>query len=59
MTNEIILQSLSKEELRDMVQEMVRTEFQIINREIQRVIGEDDLVSTEQHAGFWVSVPKF
>ena len=46
MTNEIILQSISKEELRDMVQEMVRTEFQIINREIQRVIGEDDLVST-------------
>ena len=46
MTNEIILQSMSREELRDMMQEMVRTEFQIINKEIQRVIGEDDLVST-------------
>ncbi len=37
---------MSKEDLRDMIQELVRKEFETINREIQRVIGEDDLVST-------------
>ena len=32
--------------LRDMIQELVRGEFTEINYELQRVIGEDDLVST-------------
>ena len=46
MTNEIILQSMSRIELRDMIQNLVRTEFDTINHELQRVLGEDDLVST-------------
>ena len=46
MQNEIILQSLSRDELRDMIQELVRREFTEINYELQRVVGEDDLVST-------------
>lgn len=46
MANEIILQSMSKQELEAMLRELVRTEFNMMNEEIQRVIGEDDLVST-------------
>ena len=46
MNNEIILQSLSRDDLREMIQELVRGEFKEINYELQRVIGEDDLVST-------------
>jgi len=46
MANEIILQSMSKQELEAMLRELVRTEFNTMNEEIQRVIGEDDLVST-------------
>ena len=46
MANEIILQSMSKQELEAMLRELVRTEFNTMNEEIQRIIGEDDLVST-------------
>ena len=44
--NNIILHSITPYELKEMLKEMVREEFQTINSEVQRVIGEDDLVST-------------
>ena len=46
MTNEIILQAISTEELEDLLRSLVRAEFQNMNMELQRIIGEDDLVST-------------
>lgn len=42
----IVLHSIAPEELKIMIREMMKDEFQNINIEIQRVIGEDDLVST-------------
>jgi GR25 family glycosyltransferase involved in LPS biosynthesis len=44
--NNIILHSITPAELKIMLREMIKEEFQEINSEIQRVIGEDDLVST-------------
>ncbi len=44
--NNIILHSVTPCELKEMLQEMLRQEFEIINQEMQRVLGEDDLVST-------------
>jgi len=44
--NNIILHSITPAELKDMLRTMIREEFQEMNREVQRVIGEDDLVST-------------
>ena len=46
MTNEIILQAMSVKNLEDIIRNLVRAEFETMNNEIQRVIGEDDLVST-------------
>ena len=46
MTNDIILQAISTQDLEDMLRNLVRTELQAMNVELQRVIGEDDLVST-------------
>ena len=46
VANDIILQTISKEELLEMLQKMVHEEFDAINLELQKVIGEDDLVST-------------
>ena len=46
MTNDIILQAISAKELEDMLRNMVRAEFEAMSEEIQRVVGEDDLVST-------------
>jgi hypothetical protein len=46
MTNDIILQALSTKDLEAMLRELVRTEFASMNEELQRIIGEDDLVST-------------
>lgn len=46
MTNDIILQAMSTKDLEDMLRNLVRTEFSVMNEEIQRVIGEDDLIST-------------
>lgn len=46
MTNEIILQAMSVKNLEDIIRNLVRTEFETMNNEIQRVIGDDDLVST-------------
>ncbi|WP_367389050.1 hypothetical protein [Lewinella sp. LCG006] len=46
MTNEIILQAITTQELEELLRSLVRAEFQAMNTELQRVIGEDDLVST-------------
>ena len=42
----IILHAITPNELKDMLRELVKEEFEFMNQEIQRVIGEDDLVST-------------
>ena len=39
------MHSVSPEELKEHIRELIRDEFQTINIEMQRVIGEDDLVS--------------
>ncbi|MCG8327771.1 MAG: hypothetical protein MI974_08810 [Chitinophagales bacterium] len=44
--NNIILHAITPAELKKMLREMIQEEFQQVNNEIQRVIGEDDLVST-------------
>lgn len=46
MESNIILQAISTRELEDMLRRLVRAEFEAMNLELQRVIGEDDLVST-------------
>ncbi|NET37017.1 MAG: helix-turn-helix domain-containing protein [Cyanothece sp. SIO1E1] len=46
MTNDIILQAISTKDLEEIIRTLVRTEFKAMNEELQRVIGEDDLVST-------------
>ena len=42
----ILLHSMTPQELKEILREMIQEEFQIINYELQRVMGEDDLVST-------------
>lgn len=37
---------MSPEELRKMLRELIQEEFEVINHEIQRAMGDDDLVST-------------
>lgn len=44
--NNIILHSVTPTELKEMLRSLVREEFELMNNEVQRVIGEDDLVST-------------
>ena len=44
--NNIILHSVTPHELKELLREMIREEFATVNEEVQRVIGEDDLVST-------------
>ena len=44
--NNIILHSISPHELEELLRTIIREEFEEMNKEIQRVIGEDDLVST-------------
>lgn len=44
--NNVMLHSVTPDELKELLREMIREEFQEINYEIQRIIGEDDLVST-------------
>jgi hypothetical protein len=46
MMNDIILQAISTKDLEDLLRKLVRAEFEAMNEEIQRVMGEDDLVST-------------
>lgn len=42
----IVLHSIEPNELREVIREMIRSEFEIISIEMQRIIGEDDLIST-------------
>ena len=44
--NNIILHFITSNELKEMLRELVKQEFEFMNQEVQRVIGEDDLVST-------------
>ena len=44
--NNIILHSITPHELKELLRTMIREEFEEMNKEVQRVIGEDDLVST-------------
>lgn len=44
--NNIILHSITPNELKGMIRDLLREEFEIVNMELQRVLGEDDLVST-------------
>ncbi|PHN00928.1 hypothetical protein [Flavilitoribacter nigricans] len=46
MKNEIILQTISTADLEEMIRNLFRTAFQSVCEELQRVFGEDDLVST-------------
>jgi len=46
MTNNIILQSISVTDLENMLQALIRSELETMKTELQRIIGEDDLVST-------------
>lgn len=46
MTKSIILQSISTDDLSEMIRAIVKAEFENINTELQRIMGEDDLVST-------------
>ena len=42
----ILIQQITPNELEILIKNLIRSEFVHINKEIQRVIGEDDLVST-------------
>lgn len=44
--NNIILHSIAPADLKEMLQEMIQAQFEEMNKEIQSVIGEDDLVSS-------------
>jgi hypothetical protein len=44
--NNIILHAITPHELKELLRAMIREEFAHVNNEVQRVIGEDDLVST-------------
>ena len=44
--NNIILNSITPHELKEMLRTMMKEEFEEMNKEVQVVIGEDDLVST-------------
>lgn len=44
--NNIILHNVTPEQLKAMLQDLVRSEMERLSAEIQVVIGEDDLIST-------------
>lgn len=44
--NNIIVHSITPNELKKMFRDLMKEEFEEMNQEVQRVIGEDDLVST-------------
>lgn len=46
MPEKITLHEITPNELKMMLRELVQEEFNAVNEEIQRVVGEDDLVST-------------
>ena len=45
-SNNIVLHAITPQQLRELLRIMIREEFTTINKEVQMVIGEDDLVST-------------
>lgn len=44
--NSVLVHSISPEELQDMIRQLIYEEFQSVSEEMQRIIGEDDLVAT-------------
>ena len=44
--NNIILHSVTPTELQELLTKLLREEFEHMNEELQRVIGEDDLISS-------------
>lgn len=44
--NNVILHTVTPNELQQMIRSTVKEEFEFINHEMQRIIGEDDLIST-------------
>jgi|APTNR8051073442_1049403.scaffolds.fasta_scaffold03172_2 hypothetical protein len=46
MPEQITLHGMTPDELKFMLRQLVQEEFEAINEEMQRIIGEDDLVST-------------
>ena len=46
MANQTLLHNVSPDDLRSLLQDLVREEFSVISVEVQRVIGEDDLISS-------------
>ncbi len=46
MPEKITLHEITPQELRTMIRELVQEEFAILNDDLQRNFGEDDLVST-------------
>ena len=45
-TESILIHQIDPKEFKAIIREMISEEFEKINHEIQRVIGDDDLVST-------------
>ncbi len=46
MSKNILIRETTPEELKSILKEMIQEEFKAINNEVQRVIGEDDLISS-------------
>lgn len=46
MPEKITLHGFTPDELKKMLKEVVQEEFEVMNEELQRVMGEDDMVST-------------
>ncbi len=55
----IVMHSIASNELREMMREMIKDEFQSINIEMQGKIDEDDLVSTESACRILVCLKVF
>ena len=46
LDNNIILHSVTPTELQELLTKLIREEFEYMNEELQKVMGEDDLVSS-------------
>ena len=46
MPEKITLHEMTPDDLKGIIKEVVHEEFEEVNTELQRVVGEDDLVST-------------
>lgn len=44
--NSIVMHGVAPEQLKEMMRSLIKEEFDQINIDMQRIIGEDDLVST-------------